>query len=134
MTIRVLKALLSAVLLMTATTALAQDIKVLKPGIYLANGSPCPASIGSTAEATFDGRNLASHYQVCKTEPTGTPGTYKQSCLEGQGQNWPKHAQIDSNPDREVLNIIIETRSKSKLTVNGQRYKFCEAANVGGRI
>jgi len=41
MTIRVMKALLPAVLLMTATTVLAQDIKILKPGIYLANGSPC---------------------------------------------------------------------------------------------
>ena len=134
MTIRVLKALLPAVLLMTATTVLAQDIKILKPGIYLANGSPCPASIGSTAEATFDGRNLAGHYQVCKTEPTGTPGTYKQSCLEGQGQNWPTLAQIDSNPDREVLNITIEPRSKSEFTVNGQLYKLCEAASVGGKI
>jgi hypothetical protein len=125
---KLLEIVLPAVLALTATAALAQDIKLLKPGIYLASGSNCPNDVGSAAEATFDGKNFAGHYSVCNTEPTSTPGTYKNSCLEGQGQNWPTHAQIDSSPDREVSNIKIEARSKSEFTIDGQLYKFCEAA------
>jgi len=134
MTNLVLKLALAA-LLTTAVAAQAQvqgggstkgnPLSRLRPGEYASVKVGC-AGLGGGGSASFDGRNLSGHYQVCKTTPIpGSANRYLQRCLEGQGANNHTLADIDTNPNASDDQQTIIVNSPTNFTIDGEQYAFC---------
>jgi hypothetical protein len=119
-------ALLSVILLAPATQAFADDRDRLAAGLYVAAAVGCDG-LGGAGTVDFDGENFSPHYQACLTEPLAQSGHYRQTCIEGQGSNYPTTAQIQGDPSKVVKETAISVLSRKSLTINGVRYDFCGA-------
>lgn len=120
---------ISPLLLSFAASAPANaDIRLpLKPGIYVTAESGCK-SVGSAAEWTYDGRNMAGHYQVCRTTRIdGRPGFIRNRCMERQGPALTKArlAEIEQDSDRTQSDMTLKIESTTRFRLNGEAYNFC---------
>ena len=102
----------------------ATDITTLRKGMYVEQSVGCKGG-GSVSSMTFDGRNLSGHYSVCLTRKQSAPHTYKSTCLEGQGQSWPKPEEIEASPDKDEFVWHIEVMSPTRYALDGTTYVFC---------
>ena len=119
-------AFLSAILLSSPDQALADDRDRLAPGLYVAAAAGCDG-LGGAGTVDFDGKNFSPHYQACLTQPLTQSGRYRQTCIEGQGSNYPTTAQIQGDASKVVKATAISVLSRKSFTINGVRYDFCGA-------
>ncbi len=113
-------------LLATPDFAMADDRDRLAPGLYVAATVGCDG-LGGAGTVDFDGKNFSPHYQACLTQPLQQNARYRQTCAEGQGQNWPTAAQIQADPDKTLRDVTIAVLSEKSFNMNGVRYDYCGA-------
>lgn len=106
--------------------AMADDRDRLTPGLYVAATVGCDG-LGGAGTVDFDGKNFSPHYQACLTQPLQQNARYRQTCAEGQGQNWPTAAQIQADPDKTTKDVTIAVLSEKSFNMNGTRYDYCGA-------
>jgi hypothetical protein len=109
-----------------ANAALADDRERLAPGLYVAATVGC-GGLGGAGTVDFDGKNFSPHYQACLTQALAQNARYRQTCVEGQGQNYPTTAEIQGDPSRTTKDVIIAVLSEKSFTMNGARYDYCGA-------
>jgi len=107
-------------------TALAEDRDRLAPGLYVAATVGCDG-LGGGGTVDFDGKNFSPHYQACLTQPLPQNARYRQTCVEGQGQNYPTTAQIQADPNKALRDVTIAVLSENSFNMNGVRYDYCGA-------
>ena len=73
---------------------------------------------------TFDGRNFSGHYQMCRTDPLGG-SRIRNICIEAQGPNRPDPKEIDTDPDRTVVEAMVTVQSQTSFTMSGKQFQFC---------
>ena len=110
----------------SANAALSDDRDRLTPGLYVAATVGCDG-LGGGGTVDFDGKNFSPHYQACLTQPLPQNARYRQTCVEGQGQNYPTTAQIQGDPSKTTRDVIIAVLSEKSFTMNGARYDYCGA-------
>ncbi len=98
----------------------------LAPGLYVAATVGCEG-LGGGGTVDFDGKNFSPHYQACLTRPLPQNARYRQTCIEGQGANYPKTAQIQGDPSKTMKDVTITVLSRNAFTMNGVRYDYCGA-------
>ena len=118
--------LFSIALTAPANEAIADDRDALTPGLYVAASVGC-AGLGGGGAIDFDGKNFSPHYQACLTEPLRQNAAYRQSCIEGQGANYPTTARIEGDPSKTTRDVTIAVLSQKSFTLNGARYDYCGA-------
>jgi hypothetical protein len=97
---------------------------MLKPGEYVATKVGCEG-LGGAGSMSFDGRNFSGHYTVCHTVPvSGIPNHYSNTCVEGQGINFPKNNEIDTRDGTTIQRTII-VKSPTIVDIDGEKYGFC---------
>jgi len=106
--------------------ALADDRDRLAPGLYVAATVGCDG-LGGGGTVDFDGKNFSPHYQACLTQPLPQNARYRQTCVEGQGQNYPTTAQIQADPNKALRDVTIAVLSENSFNMNGVRYDYCGA-------
>ena len=106
--------------------AFADDRDPLTPGLYVAATVGC-AGLGGGGTIDFDGKNFSPHYQACLTQPLPQNARYRQTCIEGQGENYPTTAQIQGDPSKTMRDVTIAVLSQKSFTLNGARYDYCGA-------
>lgn len=109
-----------------ANGALADDRDRLTPGLYVAASVGCDG-LGGGGTVDFDGKNFSPHYQACLTQPLPQNARYRQTCIEGQGENYPTTAQIQGDPSKATRDVTIAVLSGKSFTMNGARYDYCGA-------
>lgn len=110
------------------TSSFAEDLHILKPGLYVAAKVGCDG-LGGAGTIDFDGQNFSGHYQVCRTEPVpSAKDRYRSTCIEAQGPKWPTIEDINKSPDRTSEDSTIIAISKSAFSKNGVRYNYCGAS------
>jgi len=109
-----------------AGDALADDRDRLTPGLYVAATVGCDG-LGGGGTVDFDGKNFSPHYQACLTQPLSQNARYRQTCIEGQGANYPTTAQIQGDPSKTTRDVTIAVLSENAFTMNGARYDYCGA-------
>ncbi len=110
----------------SANVALADDRDRLTPGLYVAATVGCDG-LGGGGTVDFDGKNFSPHYQACLTQPLPQNARYRQTCVEGQGQNYPTTAQIQAAPNKALRDVTIAVLSENSFNMNGVRYDYCGA-------
>jgi hypothetical protein len=115
---------LGAALSASANAALADDRGRLTPGLYVAATVGCDG-LGGGGAVDFDGKNFSPHYQACLTQPLAQNARYRQTCVEGQGRNYPTTAQIQGDPSKTTTDVTIAILSEKSFTMNGARYDYC---------
>ncbi len=123
---RGLCASLCVALFATFNEAHADDRDHLAPGLYVAATVGCDG-LGGGGTVDFDGKNFSPHYQACLTQALGQNARYRQTCIEGQGANYPTTAQIQSDPSKTMKDVTIAVLSRNAFSMNGVRYDYCEA-------
>ncbi len=106
--------------------ALADDRDRLAPGLYVAATVGCDG-LGGGGTIDFDGKNFSPHYQACLTQSLPQNARYRQTCVEGQGQNYPTAAQIQADPNKASRDATIAVLSENSFNMNGVRYDYCGA-------
>ncbi|SFC83849.1 hypothetical protein SAMN05428997_11281 [Bosea sp. CRIB-10] len=101
----------------------ALDIRDLRPGSYVQRPAACSA-LGGAGTMTFDGRNFSGHYQMCRTDPLGG-SRVRNTCIEAQGPNRPDPKEIDTDPDRTVVEAMVTVQSQTSFTMSGKQFQFC---------
>ena len=109
-----------------ANNAFADDRDPLTPGLYVAATVGCDG-LGGGGTIDFDGKNFSPHYQACLTQPLPQNARYRQTCIEGQGENYPTTAQIQGDPSKTMRDVTIAVLSQKSFTLNGARYDYCGA-------
>ncbi len=109
-----------------ANSAFADDRDRLTPGLYVAATVGCDG-LGGGGAVDFDGKNFSPHYQACLTQPLAQNARYRQTCIEGQGPNYPTTAQIQSDPSKTTRDVTLAILSEKSFTMNGTRYDYCGA-------
>lgn len=104
--------------------ALADDRDRLAPGLYVAATVGCEG-LGGGGTVDFDGKNFSPHYQACLTRPLPQNARYRQTCIEGQGPNYPTTAQIQGDPSKTAKDVTIAVLSINAFTMNGVQYDYC---------
>lgn len=117
---------LCVILLAFSGGALADDRDRLAPGLYVAATVGCDG-LGGGGTVDFDGKNFSPHYQACLTQALGQNARYRQTCIEGQGVNYPTTAQIQSDPSKTMKDVTIAVLSRNAFSINGVRYDYCAA-------
>lgn len=110
----------------SANAALADDRNRLTPGLYVAATVGCEG-LGGGGTVDFDGKNFSPHYQACLTQPLPQNARYRQTCVEGQGQNYPTTAEIQGDPSKTTKDVTFAVLSEKSFTMNGARYDYCGA-------
>ncbi len=106
--------------------ALADDRDRLTPGLYVAATVGCDG-LGGGGTVDFDGKNFSPHYQACLTQSLPQNAHYRQTCVEGQGQNYPTTAQIQADPNKATKDVTLAVLSENSFNMNGVRYDYCGA-------
>ncbi len=106
--------------------ARADDRDRLTPGLYVAATVGCDG-LGGGGTVDFDGKNFSPHYQACLTQPLPQNARYRQTCIEGQGANYPTTSQIQGDPSKTTKDVTIAVLSENSFTMNGARYDYCGA-------
>jgi hypothetical protein len=106
--------------------ALADDRDRLAPGLYVAATVGCDG-LGGGGTVDFDGKNFSPHYQACLTQALSQNARYRQTCIEGQGANYPTTAQIQGDPSKTMKDVTIGVLSRNAFSMNGVRYDYCGA-------
>ena len=101
----------------------ALDIRDLRPGSYVQRPASCSA-LGGAGTMTFDGRNFSGHYQMCRTDPLDG-SRVRNTCIEAQGANRPDPKEIDTDPDRTVVEATVTVQSQTSFTMSGKQFQFC---------
>ena len=101
----------------------ALDIRDLRPGSYVQRPASCSA-LGGVGTMTFDGRNFSGHYQMCRTDPLGG-SRVRNICIEAQGPDRPDPKEIDTDPDRTVVEATVTVQSPTSFTMSGKQFQFC---------
>lgn len=101
----------------------ALDIRDLRPGSYIQRPAACSA-LGGAGTMTFDGRNFSGHYQMCRTDALGE-SRVRNTCIEAQGPNRPDPKDIDTDPDRTVVEATVSVQSTISFTMSGKQFQFC---------
>jgi len=109
-----------------ANNAFADDLDPLTRGLYVAATVGCEG-LGGGGTIDFDGKNFSPHYQACLTQPLPQNARYRQTCIEGQGENYPTTAQIQGDPSKTMRDVTIAVLSQKSFTLNGARYDYCGA-------
>jgi len=117
---------LCIMLLPLSGRALADDRDRLAPGLYVAATVGCDG-LGGGGTVDFDGKNFSPHYQACLTQALGQNARYRQTCIEGQGANYPTTAQIQRDPSKTMKDVTIAVLSRNAFSMNGVRYDYCGA-------
>jgi hypothetical protein len=113
-------------LLALSDRALADERDRLAPGLYVAATVGCDG-LGGGGTVDFDGKNFSPHYQACLTQALGQNARYRQTCIEGQGANYPTTAQIQGDPSKTMKDVTIAVLSRNAFTMSGVRYDYCGA-------
>jgi hypothetical protein len=106
--------------------ALADERDRLAPGLYVAATVGCDG-LGGGGTVDFDGKNFSPHYQACLTQALGQNARYRQTCIEGQGANYPTIAEIQGDPSKTMKDVTIAVISRNAFSMNGVRYDYCGA-------
>jgi len=109
-----------------ANNAFADDRDPLTPGLYVVATVGCDG-LGGGGTIDFDGKNFSPHYQACLTQPLPQNARYRQTCIEGQGENYPTTARIQGDPSKTTRDVTIAVLSQKSFTLNGARYDYCGA-------
>jgi len=109
-----------------ANNGFADDRDPLTPGLYVAVTVGCDG-LGGGGTIDFDGKNFSPHYQACFTQPLPQNARYRQTCIEGQGENYPTAARIQGDPSKTTRDVTIAVLSQKSFTLNGARYDYCGA-------
>lgn len=117
---------LCVILFATSNRALADDRDHLAPGLYVAATVGCDG-LGGGGTIDFDGKNFSPHYQACLTRPLPQNARYRQTCIEGQGPNYPTTAQIQGDRSKTAMDVTIAVLSRNAFIMNGVRYDYCGA-------
>lgn len=117
---------LCVILLAFSGRALADDRDRLAPGLYVAATVGCDG-LGGGGTVDFDGKNFSPHYQACLTQALSQNARYRQTCIEGQGANYPTTAQIQGDPSKTMKDVTIGVLSRNAFSMNGVRYDYCGA-------
>jgi hypothetical protein len=119
-------AFLCIALLPPSNKALADDRDRLAPGLYVSATVGCDG-LGGGGTVDFDGKNFSPHYQACLTQALEQNARYRQTCIEGQGSNYPTTAEIQGDSSKTVKDVAIAVLSRKSFTINGVRYDYCGA-------
>jgi len=106
--------------------ALADERNRLASGLYVAATVGCDG-LGGGGTVDFDGKNFSPHYQACLTQALSQNARYRQTCIEGQGANYPSTAQIQGDPSKTMKDVTIAVLSRNAFSMNGVRYDYCGA-------
>ena len=117
---------LCVILLPLSGRALADDRDRLAPGLYVAATVGCDG-LGGGGTVDFDGKNFSPHYQACLTQALSQNARYRQTCIEGQGANYPTIAEIQGDPSKTMKDVTIAVISRNAFSMNGVRYDYCGA-------
>ena len=101
----------------------ALDIRDLRPGSYIQRPAACSA-LGGAGTKNFDGHNISGHDQMCRTEALGG-ARVRNTCIEDQGPNRPDPKEIDTDPDRTVVETTVTVQSPTSFTISGKQFQFC---------
>ena len=101
----------------------ALDIRYLRPGSYIQRPAACSA-LGGAGTMSFDGRNFSGHYQMCRTDALGG-SRVRNTCIEAQGPNRPDSKEIDTDPDRTIVEATVIVQSPTSFTMSGKQFQFC---------
>jgi hypothetical protein len=101
----------------------ALDIRDLRPGSYIQRPAVCSA-LGGAGTMTFDGHNFSGHYQMCRTDALGG-SRVRNTCIEAQGPTRPDPKEIDTDPDRTVVEATVSVQSPTSFTISGKQFQFC---------
>jgi hypothetical protein len=117
---------LCIILFAPSNRALADDRDRLAPGLYVAATVGCDG-LGGGGTVDFDGKNFSLHYQACLTQALSQNARYRQTCIEGQGANYPTTAQIQGDPSKTMKDVTIAVLSRNAFSMNSVRYDYCGA-------
>ena len=117
---------LCSILFALLDKALADERDRLAPGLYVAATVGCDG-LGGGGTVDFDGKNFSPHYQACLTQALGQNARYRQTCIEGQGANYPTIAEIQGDPSKTMKDVTIAVISRNAFSMNGVRYDYCGA-------
>jgi hypothetical protein len=117
---------LCIILFAPSCRALADERDRLAPGLYVAATVGCDG-LGGGGTVDFDGKNFSPHYQACLTQALSQNARYRQTCIEGQGANYPTTAQIQGDPSKTMKDVTIAVLSRNAFSMNGVRYDYCGA-------